>query len=194
MSRVTFTTDDDGGVTILVYPFLLPNAAALRSACEYISIDSPLSLFLSLLNFISPGAFRKGKWTLKVSSSLRCVNVGHFEERQTRGGRGERPLETYNRTTRWRWRKREKSRVINVQTQSSSGRYQTFYYVVEYIIFLFTYRAITREERKVVYLRLNPRCFMNNDGWFICACWSSSYVENEKSSMHLVFLVWIFYA
>ena len=146
MSRVTFTTDDDGGVTVLVHPFLLPNALALRSACEYISISSPLFLFLSLLNFISPGAFRKGKWTLKVSFSLRwCYKVGHFEERQKRRGRGERPLETYNRTTHLRWRKGEKSRVINVQTQSSSGRYQTFYYVVEYIIFLFTYRAWQRE-------------------------------------------------
>ena len=48
MSRVTFTIDDDGGVTVLVYPFLLPNALALRSACEYISISSPLSLSLSL--------------------------------------------------------------------------------------------------------------------------------------------------
>jgi hypothetical protein len=48
MSRVTFTTDDDGGVTVLVHPFLLPNALALRSACEYISISSPLLLFLSL--------------------------------------------------------------------------------------------------------------------------------------------------
>ena len=112
MSRVTFTTDDDGGVTVLVHPFLLPNALALRSACEYISISSPLFLFLSLLNFISPGAFRKGKWTLKVSFSLRwCYKVGHFEERQKRRGRGERPLETCNRTTRSRWRKGEKSRV-----------------------------------------------------------------------------------
>ena len=86
MSRVNFTTDDDGGVTVLVHPFLLPNALALRSACEYISISSPLLLFLSL-SWISyrPAPFEKESGRLKSPFRYDDVIKSGILKRDRRG-------------------------------------------------------------------------------------------------------------